>query len=244
MVSFYYKVGYVETNIPWYLPKFETVKEFLTILVKDEELSVFRILIGGQILFDWNSWSVDLFLEFDNWQSNLDFVFLERMMAKIYKIAFEKRILVDVTFCDKHQYSDQYVSAKNRDFFFPNFNNSKFIKFNHIVKTVDGESSETFITSSIVANSITEYLVLFSNINRKYSDVLIKRNSIQKYIVKEPLSIDFFISLSQTQFEQIKKNPDWGVNFNTNVQLNVAATASIPLIVPPRGGGSIVGFDG
>lgn len=237
MVSFYYKVGYIETNVPWYLPKFETVKEFLTILVKDEELSVFRILIGGQVLFDWNSWSVELFLEFDNWQINLDFVFLERMMAKIYKIGFERRILVDVTFCDKHQYSDQYVSAKNRGFFFPNFNNSKFIKFNHIVKTVDGKSSETFISSSIISDNVTDYLVLYTNANRKYSDTLIKRNSIQKYIFKEPLSIDFFISLSQTQFEQIKKNPDWGVNFNSNSLLNQAATASVPVFIPPPSSG-------
>jgi hypothetical protein len=127
MVSFYYKVGYVETKTPWYLPRFDTVKDFLTILSKDEELSVFRILIGGQVLYDWNSWNVELYLEFDNWQANLDFVFLERMMAKIYKIGFENRLLADVTFCGIHQYSDQYVSAKNRSFFFPNFNNSPFI---------------------------------------------------------------------------------------------------------------------
>ena len=235
MVSFYYKVGYVETNVPWYLPRFETVKDFLTILSKDEELSVFKILIGGQSLYDWNSWSVELYLEFDNWQANLDLVFLERMMSKIYKIGFENRLLVDVTFCGIHQYSDQYVSAKNRSFFFPNFNNSPFIKFDHVVKTVDGKSSETFISSSKNTIALTDYLVRYSNVNIKYNDTVISKNSLQKYIFKEALSIDFFISLSQTQFEQTKNNSDWGLNLNSNILLNAPVSGNPPNLGPQSG---------
>lgn len=238
MVSFYYKVGYVETKNPWYLPKFDSIKEFLTILVKDEELKVFKIFLHGQILYNWNSWSVDLFMQYDGWQYNLDYVFLERMMAKVYKIAFEKRLLVDITFCGNHQYSDQYQSAKSRGFSYPNFNNSQFIKFNHVVKTVDGESSERFLSSVYNTTAVTDYLVLYSNQNGKYSETVINKYSIEKYIFKEGISIDFFISLSQTQFEQTKKNQDWGINLNSNTVLNVAATSSLPINLPSFNNGA------
>lgn len=227
MVSFYYKVGYVETVKPWYLPKFDSVKSFLTEVSKDEELKIFTILVHGPILYNWNSWSVDLFIEYAGWQNNLDLVFLERMMAKIYKLAFDMRILVDVTFCGSHQYSDMYVSAKNRGFSYPNFNNSQFIKFDHIVKTVDGKSTEKFISSEQTTTKVTEYLVLYANTNRKYPESIINRNSLEKYIFKEGISIDLFISLSQNEFEITKKNQEWGANFNTNTLLNQAATASI-----------------
>jgi hypothetical protein len=97
---------------------------------------------------------------------------------------------------------------------------------------VDGESSETFISSTKNTIPLTDYLVRFSNVNSKYSDVVISKNSLQKYIFKEALSIDFFISLSQTQFEQTKKNSDWGLNLNSNTLLNAPASGNPPTLGP------------
>jgi len=209
MVSFYYKVGYVETRTPWFLPKYDSVKEFLKVLSVDEELRKFKIYLHGNLLSSWTSWSVDLFIEFENWQNNLDFIFLERVMAKIYRIAFEKRLLVDVTFCGNHQYSDLYEDAKLRDFYLPVFNNSEFIKFDHIVKTVDGDSKEIFLSSNRTTTSISDYLVKYDNLFEKYSDDVIKRNSNQSYIFKEGLLIDLFLSFNQNQFEKIKESDNW-----------------------------------
>ncbi len=229
MVSFYYKVGYVETSTPWFLPKYDTVKDFLKVLSIDDELKEFKIYLHGNLLSSWTSWSVDLFIEFENWQINLDFIFLERVMAKIYRIAFEKRLLVDVTFCGNHQYSDLYEQAELRNFYFPAFNNSEFIKFDHIVKTVDGDSKEVFLSSTRPTTIVSDYLVKYDNLLQRYSEDVIKRNSAQTYIFKEGLSIDLFLSFTQTQFEQLKDLGTWGVNLNTIPQLNATASTIQPL---------------
>jgi hypothetical protein len=226
MVSFYYKVGSVETTKPWYLPKFDTLRDFFSTLVSDDELRPFKILLHGSLLYNWNSWSIDLFLELEGWQFNLDLIYLERIMSKIYRIAFDKRLLVDVTFCGNHQYSDIYQSAKQRGFFFPAFNNSEFIKFNHIVKTVDGKSTEKFLSSKYTTVNVSENLVKYNNLTLKYQDDVINRFVNEKYIFKEGISIDLVLSLLQNQFEIIKRNQDWGVNLNIIPNLNVAATAS------------------
>ncbi len=226
MVSFYYKVGNVETTKPWYLPKFDTLRDFFSTLVYDDELRPFKILLHGSLLYNWNSWSVDLFLELEGWQFNLDLIYLERIMSKIYRIAFDKRLLVDVTFCGNHQYSDTYQSAKQRGFYFPTFNNSEFIKFNHIVKTVDGKSTEKFLSSKYTTVNVSENLVKFNNLSLKYSDDVVNRFVNEKYIFKEGISIDLVLSLLQNQFEIIKRNQDWGVNLNLIPSLNIAATSS------------------
>lgn len=203
MESFYYRVGGVETNIPWFLPNFDRVKSLMSLIKSDSELSDFKIFLHGDILKTWVTWDVKLFLEFENWETNLDVIFLERIMSKIYKYGFDNKILLDVTFCGNHQNDDLYSDAQSRDFDIPSFNNSDFIKFNSVVKSVDGVSEEILISDSFVTDSVTDKLVKWSNIGTKYSLNLINNN--ETYIFKEGLSIDTFLSFNLNQFEEIKK---------------------------------------
>ncbi len=144
-----------------------------------------------------------IFLEFENWEMNLDMVFLERIMSKIYKYGFDNKVLLDVTFCGDHQNSDLYSDAESRDFDIPVFNNSDFIKFNSIVKSVDGISEEILISDKFLTTQLSDKLVKWNNIGTKYSSSLINKNDI--YIFREGLLIDIFLSFDLNQFEEIKK---------------------------------------
>jgi len=203
MKSFYYRVGGVETNTPWLLPNFDRVKLLTSLLKSDSELSDFKIFLHGDVLKSWVTWDVKLFLEFENWEMNLDMVFLERIMSKIYKYGFDNKVLLDVTFCGNHQNSDLYSDAESRDFDIPVFNNSDFIKFNSIVKSVDGISEEILISDKFLTTQLSDKLVKWDNIGTKYSSSLINKNDI--YIFREGLLIDIFLSFDLNQFEEIKK---------------------------------------
>jgi hypothetical protein len=205
MEVFYYRVGYVETRDPWFLPNFDRVRNLFLTLKSDDELEDFRISLHGQLLHSWNAWDVELFLEYENWQTNLDLNFLERIMAKIYKYGFNQNLLLDITFCGNHQLSDTYLDAEARDFDLPSFNYSDFIKFNQNVKSIDGNSEESFVSNYFQTTQVTNYLVQFSNNGLKYNDWTIDRYKNENYIFKEGIDIDIFLSFNSNQFEEVKK---------------------------------------
>lgn len=204
MEVFYYRVGYVETRSPWSLPSYDKLKKLLKIIQDDTELEDFRILLNGEILYSWSTWDVKLFLEYDNWEINLDINFLERIMAKIYKYGFDNQILLDVTFCGTHQVGDLYVTAEDRNFLLPSVNYGDFIKFNQTVKSVDGKSEENFVSNFFQTESLTDYLVKYNNVGLSYTDYVIEKYKDSEFIFKEGLPISIFLSLNSTQFEQLK----------------------------------------
>lgn len=211
MENFYYRVGNVETRNPWFLPRFSTVKELFQTLKGDTELEDFRILLHGELLYSWNSWDVKLFLEYDNWETNLDLYFLERIMSKIYRYGFDKNLLLDITFCGKHQTNDYYSDAKSRGFLIPSFNFTSFIKFNQSVKSIDGNTEEVLVSNYFQTEKVTLNLVKYYNNYLKYNNYSMNRYKNEQMIFKEGLPIEIFNSYNSFQFEKVKKT-----EFNRN----------------------------
>jgi hypothetical protein len=202
MSNFYYKVGGVVTRDPWVLPNFNRIRKLMIKIISDPELSDFDIYLGGGILKKGISWDIKIFLEFENWETSLNFNLLESTMSKIYRIGFNENLLIDVTFCGSHQFDDLWIDAQSREFLIPNYNHSQFIKFEETVKSVDGESIETLISDNYDVEFITDSLVRFDNIGKKYSQDLI--NNQVNWIFKEGLLVETFLSLSLNQFESLK----------------------------------------
>lgn len=255
MENFYYRVGNVETRDPWFLPSFNKVKELFKVLKNDIELDDFRILLHGELLYSWNSWDVKLFLEFDDWENNLDFYFLERIMSKIYRYGFEKNLLLDITFCGKHQLNDFYNDAKTRNFIIPAFNFTSFIKFNQSVKSIDGNQEEVLVSDYFQTEKVTLNLVKYNNNYLKYNKYSIDRYNTEQFIFKEGLPIEIFLSYNSFQFEEVKKSKVTQVALSNIISIwtiqqiqqiiqtlqNQSLTFTpiddeVPSIRPPRGG--------
>jgi len=228
MEVFYYRVGNVETKSPWLLPNFDRVKNLLKILDSDSELEDFQIFLHGEILYSWSTWDVKLFLEYENWETNLDINFLERIISKIYKYGFENQTLLDVTFCGTHQLSDLYENAFDRDFDIPSANFGDFIKFNQTVKSVDGKSEENFVSNYLQTESITDYLIKYNNNGLKYTDYLIEKYKSEQFIFKEGLPIDIFLSLNSSQFERLKSS---GVSTGSSYGSSAVSSSGSSIIV-------------
>jgi len=227
MEIFYYRVGNVETKNAWLLPNFSSVKKLLKILDSDSELEDFHIFLHGEVLYSWSTWDIKLFLEYDNWETNLDINFLERIMSKIYKYGFDNQLLLDITFCGTHQLGDLYENAESRDFEIPIVNFGDFIKFNQTVKSIDGKSEENFISNYFQTESLTDYLVKYNNSGLKYTDYVIEKYKQEELIFKEGLPIDIFLSLNSIQFEELKKS---STSNGTSYASNTVSTSGFSLI--------------
>lgn len=202
MSSFYYRVGGTYTRTPWLLPNFLRVRELASELADDSELSDFDIFFGGDILKRGITWDIKVLLEFENWETDLDMIRLESVMSKIYKIGFNHNLLLDVTFCGNHQLDDLWVDAQSRGFLIPSYNHSDFIKFESVVKSVDGISNEWLVSDNYDVEFVSDLLVKWSNVDKKYTNDLI--NGESTWIFKEGLPIDVFLSFSLSQFESLK----------------------------------------
>ena len=113
MSKFHYKVGSVETSTPWIRPTYDTLKTYL-IDIRDNTdiMDKFEIYIHGKCLFDWYTWDVDLYL----YGPCNDMYSLEHDMDTMYKMAFDKRLLLDLSLYENHPRVRAYTKQQKVEF--------------------------------------------------------------------------------------------------------------------------------
>jgi hypothetical protein len=97
-MSFYCKIGDIETTIPWNRPNLTTLKEWYLDWVNTPGINNFEIYVVGN--FAENVWGGS---EFETWDCDIvligditNNIELKNIMNEAVRIGFEKRILIDI----------------------------------------------------------------------------------------------------------------------------------------------------
>lgn len=95
--DFFYKVGPVETNIPWFRPDPQNLENWKNDLYNSfDDFGPYKIWLLGSAIEDRASWDADFTITGKLEDKQL----LQDLIISMYKLGFKNRLLVDVRWCD------------------------------------------------------------------------------------------------------------------------------------------------
>jgi hypothetical protein len=198
--EFYYRVGNVETRTPWLKPTFERMQSFLKDLSDTTDiLDRNELYVWGGILFDYDTWDIDMFFT----GKYPDINQLESDLSLMYDKALNKHnLLIDSYWTLRKPKLLSYVEAKENDF---KIERDVSIKFSKIEKidTRNGQNQKIIRDLSGGHNKVSENLI-----ELKFTGVLPNKFRYNpryaEYVFKDPILAKDIIKNDKEWFDKVK----------------------------------------